>query len=106
MDDFTRSLLDSGKKRQDHISSERLAPLGARPIAGTKKTKYEFAGVGALVQLIGFVAVWFFPLGTFAGIALLLIGSSMSKRIFCSECGNKIDKESRMCPHCKVEFLE
>lgn len=71
---------------------------------GKKKVKYEFAGVGALVQLIGFVAVWFFPIGTIAGIALLVIGSSMSKKILCSECGNKVDGDSKMCPHCKVEF--
>lgn len=78
-----------------------------KPAGGRKKVKYEFAGVGALVQLIGFVAVWFyFPLGLIAGIALLIIGSAMSKKILCSECGNKVDKESKMCPHCKVEFLD
>lgn len=60
----------------------------SKPALAQKKIKYEFAGVGALVQLIGFVAVWFFPLGTFAGVALLIIGSAMSKKILCSECGN------------------
>jgi uncharacterized membrane protein len=77
-----------------------------KPALAEKKVKYEFAGVGALVQLIGFVAVWFFPLGTVAGIALLIIGSAMSKKLLCSECGNRVDKESKMCPHCKALFLD
>lgn len=71
---------------------------------GKKQTKYEFAGVSSLVQLVGFVALWFFPIGTIAGVVLLMIGSALSKKFRCSECGNNVGKESRLCPHCNAEF--
>ena len=101
MDDFTRSLLNSGKSREE--ASRDTKP---QVRIATKKIKYEFAGVGALVQAIGVVAFFFYPVGIIAGIALLLIGSAMSKKIGCSECGNRVDKESLMCPHCKAEFTK
>jgi hypothetical protein len=95
MDDFTRSLLGGSKSREDASQVRRVA---------TKKVKYEFAGVGAMVQAIGLIGMFFYPVGTIGGIALLIIGSVMSKKIRCSECGNKVDKESLMCPHCRAEF--
>jgi hypothetical protein len=85
---------------------ESLSSSEPKSVVGKKKTKYEFAGVGALVQLVGLVALWFFPIGTFVGVVLLIIGSAMSKKILCGECGNKVDKDSKMCPHCKVEFAK
>lgn len=70
----------------------------------TRRTTYEFAGTGALVQALGLLPLLFFPLGTIAGVALLLIGSSMSRRILCSACGNRVEKTSRICPHCRAPF--
>jgi len=74
-------------------------PSVARTNFAKKQTKYEFAGVGALVQAIGVIALWFFPLGTLAGVAMLFIGSAMSKKTLCDECGNwacldKVDTNS------------
>ena len=78
----------------------------SRTVYGRKKTKYEFAGVGALVQLVGFVALWIFPFGTVVGLALLIIGNTLSKKHLCSECGNKVEKDAKVCPHCRAEFLK
>jgi hypothetical protein len=65
------------------------------------KKKVEFIGVGALVELLGLVALWFFPIGTIAGIILFIIGSRMTIKYVCSECLNRLDKDVRMCPVCK-----
>jgi Na+-transporting NADH:ubiquinone oxidoreductase subunit NqrB len=65
-------------------------------------TKYEFAGTGCLVQGIGLVLMLFWPIGTIAGVGLLIFGSIMSKRLYCGNCKNKIDnKNVTMCPVCK-----
>lgn len=77
------------------------------------KKKGEFAGAGALVQALGLILMFvLFPLGgivagvfgILAGLILLIIGSRMSYKYICSECGNKVDKDVKMCPVCKAEF--
>lgn len=69
------------------------------------KTKHEFAGSGCLVQGIGLILLFIWPLGTMAGVGLLLYGSIMSRRLVCSHCGNKIDSKGVMiCPVCKESF--
>lgn len=71
------------------------------------KPKYDQAGGGCLVQLIGVVLLFFFPLGTFLGACLLVGGSIMSRKWRCSSCGNPvIDNQVQICPTCKTEFNE
>ena len=69
-----------------------------------KKKKVEYVGVGALVQLAGFIALFFFfPIGIVAGIILLIIGSRMSIKWTCGLCGNKLEsKEVTLCPSCNA----
>jgi hypothetical protein len=68
--------------------------------------KTEFAGAGALVQLIGIIAC-FTVVGIIVGIPLLIVGSNMSKKFTCGECGNRLaDKNVRMCPVCKVQLTK
>jgi hypothetical protein len=67
-----------------------IASAVPKPLIGKKKTKYEFAGVGSLVQLIGFVALWVFPVGTLVGIVLFIIGSAMSRKISCVNAVTKL----------------
>ena len=70
---------------------------------GKRITKYEFAGTGALIQLVGFILLFlFFPFGLIVGLPLLIIGSVKSKKILCSECGNKVEKTTTLCPHCEI----
>ncbi len=69
-----------------------------------KKKKSEFIGVGCWIQLIGIVLLFLFPIGTIIGVALLVIGSRFSYKFICSECGNKVEKTSKICPHCGVKF--
>ena len=77
-----------------------------------KIEKSEFAGSGAAIQALGvIVAVFGFALGPIvgvvglmAGICLLVVGSNKSKSYRCPKCGNRVDKESRICPHCSEDF--
>jgi hypothetical protein len=81
-------------------------PPTQAPVA-RKVKKSEFVGKGALVQAIGlgccFLVV---PFGIIVGIILLVIGGRMAFVWKCSHCGNKIDKDSRICPHpnCGARF--
>jgi hypothetical protein len=71
------------------------------------KPKYEKSGGGCLVQLIGLIALFFFPIGTLFGIGLFFAGSAMSRKWRCSSCGNPIaDKYVSICPTCKIQFTE
>ena len=71
---------------------------------GEVKSKTEFCGVGCLVQGIGVAFLFFFPVGTIAGMLLLLIGGRMACSHVCSVCRGGIDKKARVCPHCQAEL--
>ncbi len=74
-----------------------------------RKRKSEFAGVGALVQLLGLILlfqIYLFPIGTIAAILILLIGSRLATKLICSDCGNKIEPSSLLCPTCKEPLTE
>ena len=65
-----------------------------------KVKKAEFAGKGALVQGIGLLlCIFLFPWGLIPGIVALIAGSQMSFRYSCSNCGNKVEKGTKICPH-------
>jgi hypothetical protein len=69
-------------------------------------SKRATSGVGLVLELLGFILLFFFPIGTILGIAFLIYGFSKSKKYVCSECGNKIeDKGVKICPICKASFV-
>lgn len=68
--------------------------------------KTEFAGAGALVQLIGIIAC-FTVVGIIVGIPMFIVGTKMSNKFTCGECGNPLaDKNVRMCPVCKIHLTK
>lgn len=69
-----------------------------------KKKKGEFAGVGCVIQFIGLCLLFVFPIGTIFGVALLAYGGMKSIKLICGECGNSVEKTSKLCPHCKATF--
>lgn len=77
---------------------------GAPNNVAAKRGKAELAGTGCLIQLIGLVLLFLFPVGTIVGIALLIYGSGKSIKIVCSACGNTVEKTSTICPHCNARF--
>lgn len=78
----------------------------------TKIKKSESAGAGAGLQLLGVILgiVGFFlgPVGLvfFGGLGLCLFfyGSSKANVLKCSDCMGKVEKEARVCPHCRAEL--
>lgn len=69
------------------------------------KTKSEFIGVGCLVQFVGLVLLFFFPVGTIMGVFLLIIGGRLAIKNICSECGNNVaNKKVKVCPSCQATF--
>jgi hypothetical protein len=71
----------------------------------TIKTKSEFIGGGCVVQGIGILVIWIFPIGTIVGIVLLLLGSRMALKTICSNCGNPVsNKRVTICPTCHAQF--
>jgi hypothetical protein len=36
------------------------------------------------------------------GVVLLLLGSVFPVRLICSVCGNRVEKTSKLCPHCRA----
>ena len=54
-----------------------------------------------LLQLCGVVLLFFYPLGTIAGLTFLLAGFALSATSVCSRCGNPVDVSVKKCPHCK-----
>ena len=77
----------------------------ASQIVAKRKRKTEMAGVGCLIQAIGLAALFFFPIGTFIGVVLLIYGSMKSVYLVCSNCGNRLaDKNVKMCPTCKASL--
>lgn len=71
-----------------------------------RKRKSEMAGSGCLVQVVGLLVIWWFPIGTVVGLVLLVWGSQLALYWVCSNCGNRLgDKGVKMCPVCK-EVIE
>ena len=61
--------------------------------------KSEFAGVGMWYQLAG-VLLCFTIIGAVIGVPLFIVGSMKAIVYKCSNCMNKIDKGSNICPYC------
>lgn len=68
------------------------------------KRKSEFAGTGCVLQGLGLVLLFFFPIGTIIGVVLLLVGSSKSVFWACSNCGNRLNRGVKQCPACTAQL--
>jgi membrane-bound ClpP family serine protease len=78
----------------------------------TKLKKTEMAGAGMMLQLLGVVLIVvgfvteLVGLMFFGGLGLLLLiyGGMKANVTKCSDCMGKVEKEARVCPHCRAEF--
>lgn len=71
-----------------------------------KEKRVEFIGASSLVQLLGVVLLFIFPIGTVIGIVLLIVGSQMAIKWQCSHCGTTLsNKRVRICPACKTHLM-
>ena len=68
----------------------------------TRERKTEFAGIGCMAQALGIPLLFFFPIGTVAGVILMLWGSRASMFYRCSACKTKLpDKAATVCAACR-----
>lgn len=84
-----------------------MAPLpSAQPLTRGDIERYTVkAGSGCLVQGIGLILLFIFPIGTIIGVGLLIAGSAMSQKFRCSRCGSNLtSKRVQVCPCCHVQF--
>ena len=71
----------------------------------TRERKSEFAGIGCLAQALGLALLFVFPIGTVAGVILLIWGSRASMYTRCSSCKTKLpDKTATVCAGCRAEL--
>lgn len=68
-------------------------------------TKSETVGTGCLVQLIGLLVIWWFPIGTVVGLGLLLWGHCQARFPICSIYGTRLtSRKVIVCPACNSTF--
>jgi len=74
------------------------------PLVTRKKIKSEFAGSGCLIQAVGLILLFVFPIGTIIGIPLLIYGGISANKLVCKNCGNPVTKAAKICPVCHARF--
>lgn len=80
------------RREVEPVTLPRIAKLVSRS---------DFVGWGCLVQFIGVVLLFFFPLGTIIGLFVIIGGHRMAYKHYCGGCGNKLaDKNARLCGVC------
>ena len=78
-------------------------PPGDAPLTARRLRKQEFAGIGCVLEAIGLLLLFLFPIGTVIGVVLLVYGSQKASFWVCDNCHNRLtDKEVRICPVCKA----
>jgi len=81
-----------------------LLPTNKDEKSCLKIKKVSFAGWHTVLQIIGFLLLFVFPIGTVIGLMLMVCGSHMGKYYICECCCNKVDKEAKICPTCKANL--
>jgi serine/threonine protein kinase len=94
------------KTQVETIASTPATPKPAAPLStyAQKKTKDAFVGPGFAVQVLGIVCLFIPFIGLFLGIVLIIIGTQMAVRVFCTNCGQQAARDASHCEHCNALF--
>lgn len=61
-----------------------------------------------LIQLLGVILLFFFPVGTVVGLILIILGGiqirAIPKLVKCPKCKEDIIKGAEVCKHCGSEL--
>jgi Zn finger protein HypA/HybF involved in hydrogenase expression len=79
------------------------APIEVIPSVATARLRLarKTSLGGVAMELVGFVLLFLFPIGTIIGICFLIVGFNASKVWRCSNCMNLVaDRKVRICPSC------
>lgn len=90
-----------GTRLAGNVQVEPAAPISTH--AKRERINHNNGG-GCLVALLGLCVIWFFPIGTIAGVVLIVMSSRISYKFVCSSCGNPLEKTSRECPTCRASI--
>ena len=85
------------------------APPAAVPatVLYAERKNSDWVGIGCVVQFVGVILLFFFPIGTIFGIILLMAGGIYSRKKICSECGAQImGRKTSHCRACGAAFLK
>jgi hypothetical protein len=81
------------------------SPKPQETVAGRILSQTEWIGWGSLLQLIGVVLLFWFPIGTTLGVLLFVVGYVLSRKFVCSECGYIVlSRAAMVCPACGASF--
>ncbi len=75
------------------------------PASAQKRTKDAFVGPGFALQAFGIACLFIPVIGLFLGLLLIIIGTQMAVRLFCTHCGEQAAKDASQCAHCGASFL-
>lgn len=70
-----------------------------------KKTVSSNSCSGCLLQCLGLLFLFAFPVGTIIGILLFIASFSISGKTICGNCGNSIEDTANICPTCKQGII-
>lgn len=97
------------------MQTAQSVPAGARKVVvnETSSGVLWFVGIGSSGVVVANLANdWWQGMGIHWGTPILctfvaIVSFSVSaliKRVLCSECGNKVTPESKLCPTCEARF--
>lgn len=94
-----------GEPKPPQIAQITNSPPMPKEFTTAKHVGKTF-GSGCLIQLVGLVLLFFFPIGTVFGIALLICGHLASYHWECGTCSTRINsRRASICPGCGRSFV-
>jgi hypothetical protein len=70
----------------------------------TKRRVRVLSVPGILMEISGFLLMAWYPIGTIAGPALILVGWRNGNRLRCSNCDEPTDARATRCAKCRAAF--
>jgi RNA polymerase subunit RPABC4/transcription elongation factor Spt4 len=74
-------------------------------VYAAKKKNQGLLALGFAIQVAGILCMFIkYPLGIIPGLILLVVGGRMAIKLICSNCGNYVPKDAKLCASCGAKF--
>jgi predicted amidophosphoribosyltransferase len=80
------------------------APIVHTFAIGRRNRLRETSPGGIAIEVFGLL-LCLTIVGAIIGIPLMIAGANMATSYRCSECGNRIERQSRICPTCRADLV-
>lgn len=70
----------------------------------TKRKSRILSIPGLILEIGGFLLMFWYPIGTVAGLVLVIIGFKQSYALRCSNCEQPTTPKSNRCSNCRAAF--